>query len=143
MLKYKGRFRVLYECDVRTGKPQEFTYIPCRIKKGSNICRHSETMLNAYITSAKIIQRLLREHPDIFTMLQDCDYEGTLLFPESRIDEVAPILKIQTSGRTLSSRPKYTQNITPEERERRTQRIQEYNAKRKRQNESLKSEIGV
>jgi len=128
MLKYRRKFRVLYECDVRTRKPAEFTYIPCLIKKGSNICRHSETMLNAYITSAKIIRRLLSEYPDIFTMWQDCDSEGTILFPESRIDEVAPILKIQTRGKNLSPYPKRKVNISEERRKELSESMKKRNA---------------
>jgi len=73
MLKYRGQFRVLYECDKRTGKPGEFTFIPCRIKKGANICRHNDTTLNVFIPSTIIANRLLREYTDIFMPFQSGD----------------------------------------------------------------------
>jgi hypothetical protein len=116
MLKYRGTYRVLYECDVRTGKPTEFTYIPCIIKKGTNICRHSTTMLNAYIPSMKIILSLLREYPDIFALYQDGHSEGTIIFNELNITKVAEILKAKVMGKNMSAKPKKKMNISEEQR---------------------------
>lgn len=93
MLKYRGQYRVLYETDKRTGAACEFTYIPCRIHKGSDIYRYSDDTLATYITSIKVFNRLLREYPDLFRPHQTGDSEGTLLFPESRMNEAAIILK--------------------------------------------------
>ena len=50
MLTYRGQYRVLFETD-KAGKACEFTYIPCGIRKGANICRHSNDMLNIFIPS--------------------------------------------------------------------------------------------
>ena len=106
MLKYKGQFRVVFEIDKRTGKPGEFSYIPCGIKKGSNICRHSESMHNVFILSIKIANRLLREHPELFKPFQMGDSEATLLFNEANIEKAAAILKVRVMGKDMSPRPK-------------------------------------
>jgi hypothetical protein len=106
MLNYRGRFRVVYECDKRTGKPGENTFIPCRIRKGANICRHSETTLNVYIPGIKAVKRILSQYPDIFTPFQMGDREATLLFPESKMEQVAAILKPITKGKNISPKSK-------------------------------------
>lgn len=109
MLKYRGQYRVVYETDKRTGKPAEFSYIPCRIKKGSNIARHNEDTLNVYIPSINLIHRLLQEHADIFTPYQIGDKDGTLLFGESDMHKTANILKPIVQGR--NTYPKSKKNI--------------------------------
>ncbi|NJD04658.1 MAG: hypothetical protein FIA99_19135 [Ruminiclostridium sp.] len=104
MLKYRGQYRVILETDKKTGKPLEFTFIPCRIYKGANICRYSGTMLNAYLPSIKVFNRLLKEHPELFTAFQTGSSEGTLLFKESDMEEAAIILKAYTLGKNISPR---------------------------------------
>lgn len=116
MLKFRGRYRVLYETDVRTGKVCELTYIPCRIVKGSNICRHNDNTLNVLISGAKIASHLLKEYPDIFKPFQMCYGEATLLFPESMIEEAAGILKPYIQGANKSPRPKRKHEISEEQR---------------------------
>ena len=66
MLSYRGTYRVLYETDKRTGKPCEFTFIPCGIRRGANICRHNDDTLNVFIPGFGTADRLLKEYPDIF-----------------------------------------------------------------------------
>lgn len=106
MLKYRGQCRVVTETDKRTGKPLEFTFVPCRIKKGTNICRHNADTLNVYIPGIKTANRLLKEYPDIFKPFQAGDSEATLLFPECMIDEAAIILKAIVKGANTSPRSK-------------------------------------
>ena len=106
MLKYRGTYRVVYECDKRTGQPYEFTYVPCLIKKGSNVCRHSDNTLNVYISSAKIANRLLKECPDLFKPFQIGDSEAVLLFKEADIEKAAAILKARVLGKNMNPRPK-------------------------------------
>ena len=105
MLKYRGQYRILYDLD-KQGKPCEFIYIPCGIHKGSNICRHDSNTLNAYITSSIVANNLLRDHHDLFGIFQMGDSEATLLFPESRMEEAAIILKAKVLGKNLGPRPK-------------------------------------
>ena len=106
MLKYRGTYRVVYETDKRTGKALEFTFIPCRIKKGANICRHNKNTLNVYIPSTRIIGYLLRKYPDIFKPFQNGDEESTLLFSESMFPEAESILKPYKMGKNISPRSK-------------------------------------
>ncbi len=122
MLKYRGKYRVLYETD-KTGKACEFTFIPCLIKRGSNICRHSDTILNVYITSSKIINRLLKEYPDLFRPFQTGNGEGTLLFDESNIDKAAAILKPKVLGKGMSPKPKRQVNISEERKQELSERM--------------------
>lgn len=105
MLNYRGQYRVSFEMN-KQGKPCEFAFIPCAIKKGSNICRHNDNVLNIYIPSSKIINRLQQEHPDLFKSFQAGNGEGTLLFNEIDLPEVAKILKIRTKGCNVSPRSK-------------------------------------
>lgn len=105
MLKYRGQYRVLYEID-KTGKPCEFTFIPCRIKKGASICRQDDNTLNVYVPGIKTVNRLLKEYPDLFKPFQIGDTEGTLIFKESDIEKVAVILKCRIRGKNMSPRPK-------------------------------------
>ncbi len=106
MLKYRGKYRVIYEIDKRTGKPLEFTFLPCRIKRGSDISRYNENTLSAYIPSIKITNKLLKVYPDIFKPFRIGDSEAILLFPESLIQEAAAILKTYTKGQNVSPRSK-------------------------------------
>ena len=106
MIRYRGKYRTVYEVDKSSGQPYEFAFIPCLIKKGANICRHSDNMLNAYIPSTKIANRLLKEYPDVFTPLQVGDKEATLLFRESDIEKAATILKARVMGKNKSPKPK-------------------------------------
>lgn len=117
MLKYRGTYRVLYETDVRTGAACEFTFVPCRIAKGANICRHGEETLNAYIPSIKIIRRLLKEYPELFTKFQIGDKEGTILFKESDMGKVESLLKPRVLGKNVSPRPKKKRNLSEEQRQ--------------------------
>ena len=95
---------MVYETDEQTGKPLEFTFIPCRIRKGANICRHNETTLSVYIPGTRTANMLLTEHPDIFKPFQIGDTEVTLLFSESMLPEVAEILKPVVKGKEISPR---------------------------------------
>lgn len=105
MLKYRGQYRVSYEMD-KLGKPSEFTFIPCRIKKGSNIYRYNNEVLAAYIPSMQIVRRLHLEYSHLFRPFQTGDKEGTLLFNESNLPEVVFILKIKVKGCNVSPRSK-------------------------------------
>lgn len=113
MLKYRGTYRALFEID-KTGKVCEFTHIPCQIKKGSNICKHSDTVLNAYIPSIKILNRILKEYPEMFKPFQVGDTEGTLLFKEADIEKAAVILKARVKGKGMSARPKRQVTLSEE-----------------------------
>ncbi|MDD5064993.1 MAG: hypothetical protein PHQ35_09600 [Phycisphaerae bacterium] len=113
MLKYRGTYRVMYEVD-KTGKACEFTFIPCLIKRGSNICRHSDTVLNVYITSSKIINRLLKEYPDLFRPFQTSNGEGTLLFNEADIEKAAEILRPKVLGKGMNPKPKRQVTLSDE-----------------------------
>ena len=106
MLKYRGQYRVVYECDKTSGKPEENTFIPCRIRKGANICRHNETTLNVYVPGIKAVKRILSQYPDIFTSFQMGDWEVTLLFPESKIEQAAAILRPIVKGANVSPKSK-------------------------------------
>lgn len=128
MLRYRGQFRILYETD-KNGKVCEFTYIPCRIKKGSSICRHNNNVLNAYIPSAKIANRLLKEYPDLFKPFQVGDREGTLLFNESDIEKVAAILKARVGGKNKSPKPKREIAISEERKQELSDRMKHINSK--------------
>lgn len=105
MLKYRGLYRVAYEID-KTGKPGEFTFIPLKLKRGSNIVRHNENILSVYIPSKTITKRLLTEYPDLFKLLSVGDSEDILLFAESRLPEAAEILRPYIKGRNVSPRSK-------------------------------------
>lgn len=96
---------MVYETD-STGKPAEFTFIPCRIRKGANICRHDDNTLDVYIPGIKTVRRLLKEYPGIFKPYQTGDTEATLLFQESLMSEVAKILKPFVTGKGISPRSK-------------------------------------
>lgn len=110
MLKYRGQYRVVNEID-KSGKPCEFTFVPCSIKKGSNICRHSDNVLNLYIPSVKIGNRLLSEYPKIFKLFLQGDEETVLLFAETDMDIVAGIVKARTKGSNISPRSKRNLNL--------------------------------
>ena len=105
MLKYRSQYRVCYEMD-KNGKVCEFTFIPCMIKKGTNICRYDDNTLSVYIPSIQIINRLLKEYPLLFKPHQIGDTEGTLLFSETDIKQADKILKIRTKGKSLSPKNK-------------------------------------
>jgi hypothetical protein len=123
---------VLYEIDKRTGLATEFSYTPCGIKNGSNICRHNDDTLNVYITSSIIINNLLKEHSDLFTLFQIGNGDGTLLFKESDIGKVVGILKIQIRGRCQSPRPKRKLNLTDEQRRAASDRMKEMQLHKKK-----------
>jgi hypothetical protein len=115
VIEYRGKYRVLFETD-KQGKACEFTYIPCGIIKGCNICRHSDNMLNVYIPSSRTAKRLLSEYPEIFKPFQVGDSEATLLFKESDIDKAAKILKARVMGKNKSPRPKRRMVISEKRR---------------------------
>lgn len=108
MLKYRGLYRVAYEID-KVCKPCEFCFLLLRIKKGANIYRHNDTTLNAYIPSKTIVKRLAEKYPDLFKVHSLGDFEGILLFPESKLPEAAEILKPYTKGKYISPRSKRNQ----------------------------------
>lgn len=116
MLKYRGTYRVQYECDVRTGQSGEFTYIPCHIRPGANVYRHNDNTLLVYISGIKTVNRLLREYPGIFRPYQTGDSEASLLFKVSDIQKAAVILKAKVQGKNLSPKPKKKYNLTDEQR---------------------------
>lgn len=131
MLKYRGQYRVVFETDKRTGKPAEFVYIPCRIKRGSNIVRHDENTLNAYIPSVKIANRLLQEYSDLFELFQIGDSEATLLFNEADIAKVAAILKAKVQGKNKSPRPKRTVTISEDRKKELSERMKKLHSVKK------------
>lgn len=92
-------------------KPQEFTFIPCRLKSGTNICRHNEKTLSVYIPSSIMARNLLIDYPDMFTLFQIGDREAILLFPESMLPEAAIILKAYIQGRNISPRSKHNERF--------------------------------
>jgi len=104
MLNYRGQFRVIYEMDVKTGKPLEACYIKCR--RGVNIYRHSDNVLSAYIPSRMRSTYLLKEYPGLFTTFQIGDKESTILFDESKIEEAASILSAMVKGKNVSPKSK-------------------------------------
>jgi len=112
----------MYECD-KAGAACEFAFIPCLIKKGSNICRQSDDTLNVYIPSIKIVNRLLKEYPDIFRPFQVGDTEGTLLFKESDIEKAAVILKARVMGKGMNPKPKRRVNFSEEYKKLLTERL--------------------
>lgn len=114
MLKYRGQYRVIYETDERTGKPLEFAYIPCRIRKGASICRHEGDILNVFVPGAKAVSKILNEYSDIFKPFQIGGTEGTFLFPESSLAEVAWILKPYVKGKNKNPKPKRQVTISDE-----------------------------
>ncbi len=116
MIEYRGQYRVLYETD-KVGKVCEFTYIPCRIIKGCNICRHSYNTLNVYIPSSRTAKRLLSEYPEIFKPFQVGDNEATLLFSECKMDEAAVILRARVKGKNQNPKPKRKCNLTEKQRQ--------------------------
>jgi hypothetical protein len=122
----------MYEVDKRAGKALEFTYVLCRIKKGSNICRYSNDVLNVYIPSSIITNSLLKEYPDIFRPFQMGNGEATLLFDETDINRVAVILKIQTRGRCQSPKPRRKLNISEEQRKIASDRMKEMQLHKKK-----------
>lgn len=105
MLEYRGKYRVSFEMDKKC-KPCEFSFMPCAIKKGSNICRHNADILNIYVPSGIVIKNLLKAYPQLFKKFQHGDYDGTLLFAESDMPTVAKILKARTKGANVSPRAK-------------------------------------
>ena len=104
MLSYRGKYRVCYEFDKRTGKPLEFNYIKCRNK--IEIFRHKDKVLVTYIQSRIKGTYLLKLYPDLFKLFQDGDKECTLLFNESDMEVVANILGAMTKGCNVSPRSK-------------------------------------
>ena len=127
MLSYRGTYRVVYETDKRTGKPCEFTFIPCGIRKGANICRHNDDTLNVFIPGFGTADRLLKEYPDLFQPFQVGDSEATLLFKESDIERAAVILKARTKGKDMSARPKRQVTISDDRKKELVDRMKEIN----------------
>jgi len=108
MVKYRGTYRVSYEFD-RDGKPAEFTFIPCCIKRGANIYRYSENKLCVYIPSVCIAKRLAKTHSKIFSIYLEGDSEVVLIFDEKNIKATEGILKIYKKGKNIS--PKSKKNL--------------------------------
>ncbi len=127
MLKYRGQYRVIFEIDTK-GKPSEFALIPCGIKRGSTICRHSDDTLSVYITGIKTANRLSREYPDLFRPFQIGDSEATLLFNEADIEKAAAILKARILGKNMNPRPKRKVIISEEQKRILTDRLKAMNA---------------
>ena len=130
MLKYRGTYRVLFEID-KTGKALEFSFIPCRIKKGANIVRHSDNMLNVFIPSIKIVNSLLNDLPDLFKPFQIGDREGTLLFKESDIEKAATLLKARVMGKGMSPKPKRQITISEDRKKELSDRMKELQSNKK------------
>lgn len=115
----------MYETDKHTGKPTEYTFIPCSIRKGANISRHNDDTLNIYIPGIKTVNRLLREYPGIFRSFQKGDTEGTLLFRESDIVKAASILKARVMGKNMSPKPKRQIVLSKERKQALSDRMKE------------------
>lgn len=130
LLKYRGTYRVMYEAD-KSGKAAEFTFIPCRIKKGSSICRHDDNTLNAYIPSAKIAHRLLIDYLDLFKPFQIGDGEATLLFNESDIEKTATIMKARVMGKGMNPKPKRKVAISDERKKELAEQMRELQSNKK------------
>lgn len=105
MLKYKGIYRVSYEFD-KQGKPQEFTFIPCGIKKGSNIYRYDNDKLLLYLPSKRLTNKLLLKHSNIFKLHLEGDYEAVLIFEEKYLETIESDLKIYKKGKNISPKSK-------------------------------------
>ncbi len=101
MLQYRFKYRAVYEMDKRTGKPCEFTFIPCKIKKGTDIYRNNDSELLAYIPSVQIGNKLLKEYPDLFRKYRQSSCETVLAFNESDMEKAATILKAWTFGKNI------------------------------------------
>ena len=127
MLKYRGQYRVLYEID-KAGKPCEFSFIPCRIKKGASIVRHNVDTLNVYIPGAKAVNKLLKEYPYIFKPFQIGSAEGTFLFPESLLLEAAEVLRPYVKGKNMSPKPKRKVTISEERKKELSERMKRLHA---------------
>lgn len=106
MIKYRGRYRVVFEMDKQTGKPLEACFIRCR--HNINICRHNDSVLNAYIPSRMKATYLLKMYPSLFILFQSGDKEATLLFKETDIEKAAGILGAMVKGANVS--PKSRRN---------------------------------
>ena len=104
MLRYRGQYRTVFEMDLKTGKPLEACYIKC--KRGVNIYRHNDNVLNAYIPSRMRSTYLLKEYPGLFTPYQTGDKEGSILFDESELEEAALILGAMVKGKNVSPKSK-------------------------------------
>lgn len=104
MLGYRGKYRIIFEMDLRTGKPLEACFIKCR--RSVNIYRHNDTVLSAYIPSKMRCTYLLKEYPELFTAFQTGDKEGTVLFNESDIEKAISILGAIVKGANVSPRSK-------------------------------------
>jgi len=102
MLKYRNRYRVCYEID-KKGKICDFTFIPCSVSKGSNICRYDDFTLSVYITSIKTFNRIAL-NKELFTIFQEGQSEGTLLFSEENFKQANKFLKARKKGRTIPPR---------------------------------------
>ena len=59
---------------------------------------HSDTHLAACLPP-RIANRLLREHPDVFTLHQDAEDAKVLLFLEDRLHEMADVLRLRYKRR--------------------------------------------
>ena len=105
VLKYRGTYRVSYEFDSQ-GKPAEFTFIPCCIKRGANIYRYSETKLCVYIPRVCIAKRLVKNYGEIFSIHLEGDCEVILIFDEKDIKKTEDILKIYKKGKNISYKSK-------------------------------------
>ena len=130
MLKYRGQFRVLYETDTRTGQAAEFTFVPCRIRKGAVIYRFNDNILAVYIPGSRTANRLLQEHPDIFRSFQTGDSESSLLFDEKNIDRAATVLLPRVKGRNMSPKPRKKINLSDEQRKSLSERMKKHNSKK-------------
>lgn len=124
MLKYRGVYRVLFEID-KAGKPCEFSFIPCRIKKGASICRQDDNTLNVYVPGIKTVNRLLKDHADIFKPFKIGDKEAILLFRESDIDKAATILKARVMGKNMSPKPKRKVVLSNERKQELSERMKQ------------------
>lgn len=116
MLSYRGIYRVVTEMDLNTNKACEFTFIPCKVKKGSNIYRNDSAELFAYIPSVVIGNRLLKEFTDLFRLFLQSDCEIILSFDESRMTEATQALRAWTFGKNIPPSSKKNRKFQSVER---------------------------
>lgn len=117
MQKYRGTYRVMFECDTRTGQAAEFTYIPCRIRPGANIYRYNDDTLAVYISGTKVVNNLLENHWEIFRPFQKGDKEAALLFAEKDVEKAAFILKPRIQGKNMNPKPRKKRTMSEKQKE--------------------------
>lgn len=126
MLTYRGQYRILFEVD-KQGKPAEFSFIPCRIKRNSSIYRHNSTTLGAYVVGKYTINKLIGL-PELFKPFQVGDSEASFLFPERLLPEAAAILRPYVKGAALSPKPRRKIAVSDERKQELADRMRKLHA---------------